>query len=422
SRTPAVTPSTAVGHDSGLPAGNETKPLSQPLPAQPDVPEKTPPAAVPAGPAASQTTDGNDPSLPARGSEDQAGDSALEESGSDSQEPKKHGAYTQPSLIGTEDTLWVVVYHDRDMPNNSRSDALVSNESSFHPPKELKIVEYALTYHENSDGNSRLSFPEMSSSPEDSVPSRDVRRNSMKPSGRDDSNQSQDTGEPPTAGGLEEWKTIAEPEMATAAAQLGVIDREVIESTRGVERRESAWPVSRTARTKRSETFDLESGEIEREFQPPSSVIDLNERGANARPGGAPRPSGEPTGLLDDGFQTKAIEYRSLLIPEAVRLRFRYHDGSRWHSQWDSRARNGFPRAVEILAAILPTDKAAVERELNRFEDSESSQFGPWLVVRHVVALPVAQGCGSCRDGLFESGATTTEKSSSEGGTGEGDE
>jgi len=43
-------------------------------------------------------------------------------------------------------------------------------------------------------------------------------------------------------------------------------------------------------------------------------------------------------------------------------------------------------------------------------------------VVRHVVALPVAQGCGSCRDGLFESGATTTEKSSSEGGTGEGDE
>jgi hypothetical protein len=346
----------------------------------------------------------------------------LEESGSDSQGSKKLGAYTQPSLIGTEDTLWVVVYHDHDMPNNSRSDALVSNESSFHPPKELTIVEYALTYHEDSDGNSRLSFPETSSPPDDSDPSRDVRRNSVTPSDRDDSKPSQVTGEPPTAGGLDDWKTIVEPEMATAAAQLGVIDREVIESTRGVERRESVWPVSRTAGKKRSESFDLESREIEREFQPPSSVNDLNERGANARPGGAPRPSGEPTGLLDDGFQTKAIEYRSLLIPEAVRLRFRYHDGRRWNSHWDSRARNGFPRAVEILVAVLPTDKSAVERELNRFEDSESSRFGPWLVVRHVVALPVAQGCGSCRDALFESGATSAEKPSSNGGTGEGDE
>jgi hypothetical protein len=44
-----------------------------------------------------------------------------------------------------------------------------------------------------------------------------------------------------------------------------------------------------------------------------------------------------------------------LLAKEIVGLSFRYHDGSAWSQEWDSKTSGGLPRAVEITLVLQPT-------------------------------------------------------------------
>jgi hypothetical protein len=56
--------------------------------------------------------------------------------------------------------------------------------------------------------------------------------------------------------------------------------------------------------------------------------------------------SGEVQSLYDNG---------RLLAKEIVGLSFRYHDGSGWAQEWDSKTSGGLPRAVEITLTLQPT-------------------------------------------------------------------
>ena len=56
--------------------------------------------------------------------------------------------------------------------------------------------------------------------------------------------------------------------------------------------------------------------------------------------------SGQPESLYDSG---------RLLAKEIVGLGFRYHDGTTWAQQWDSKTDGGLPRAIEITLVLQPT-------------------------------------------------------------------
>jgi len=58
----------------------------------------------------------------------------------------------------------------------------------------------------------------------------------------------------------------------------------------------------------------------------------------------------EANGQLDSAY-----EGGKLLAPEIVGLWFRYHDGSSWSEEWDSKTAGGLPRAVEITMTLKPT-------------------------------------------------------------------
>jgi hypothetical protein len=196
--------------------------------------------------------------------------------------------------------------------------------------------------------------------------------------------------EPSSADGLEQWRGIANAEMESAAFQLGPIDREVVEASRGLQRREADWPIARISTGGSTTRFDptVPDGEDddvgealgERVFLPPSRLSDIQGRVA-ARTSAA----------LDNGdAREESIDFQSLLTTEVVRLRFRYHDGRNWRSDWDSRALGGLPRAVEIILAVLPTDQVAVDRQLERYEENPTARVSQWPVYRHVVVLPTA--------------------------------
>jgi hypothetical protein len=44
-----------------------------------------------------------------------------------------------------------------------------------------------------------------------------------------------------------------------------------------------------------------------------------------------------------------------LLAQEIVGLAFRYHDGTSWAQEWDSKTAGGLPRAIEITLTLQPT-------------------------------------------------------------------
>ena len=284
----------------------------------------------------------------------------------------QHATFAQPSLLGTSETLWLVVHRHGDTSDPLNPQPLVRADTTFQPAAELAIVQYALTYQDAADALGTTS----------NTPSM--------PFETDDAAESSRLTETSSAEGLDDWQAIANSEMETAAAQLGLIDRELIDASRGIERREAFWPVSPLASSLPSASFDPtlldqssgndEGFALRREFKPPSRVADIHGRVSDT-------PS---TSFGSGSSPAEEVKFESLLTPEVVRVRFRYHDGNAWRSQWDSRAQGALPRAVEIILAVLPTDDVAVQRELEHFEESQSSGEGPWPVYRHVVALPTA--------------------------------
>ncbi|MEZ6073785.1 MAG: hypothetical protein R3C10_26780 [Pirellulales bacterium] len=250
--------------------------------------------------------------------------------------------------------------------------ALRAGDDDFRPPTDLAIVEYKLLTR---DGTNVVDTTF------DSPPSP---TSGLTMLGRDESlTSSPDASSSP--GGLDRWQQYTDTESNSAAAQLGLIDREWIDASLGVERRESAWPVSayfsRTptpaapaGSAEASSEDDSEQFVRQREFQPPHSWSDID--------GTSSATSARDRGAAND------IAFASLITPEVTRIRFRYHDGVKWRDHWDSGAQGRLPRAVEIILAVLPTDRAAIDDELERFESDTEGENAPWPVYRHVVALP----------------------------------
>jgi hypothetical protein len=284
----------------------------------------------------------------------------------------EYATFAQPSLLGTSDTLWLVVYRYRDTSDLLNPQPFVTADTTFQPAVELSAVEYTLTYRDAVD-----TMGTVTATP--SMPFETL-----------DGAESSRPSETSSADGLDDWQGIVNADMETAAAQLGLIDREVVDASRGIERREAVWPVSPLVSSLPSESFDRTSldessgdGEavpFRREFKPPSRLANIHGLA-----------SGTPsTTVVRDASPAEQVEFKSLLTPEVVRVRFRYHDGNAWRSQWDSRAQGALPRAVEIILAVLPTDDVAVQRDLREFEESQSGGESPWPVYRHVVTLPQA--------------------------------
>ena len=177
-------------------------------------------------------------------------------------------AFAQPSLIGDSETLWLVVRRPTDLPASQDHASTFTTDTTFEPADELAIVEYALTYRDAANAmGTMIDAPSSLFEQEES----------------DDSSE---FGDASAAEGLDRWGAVANSEMETAAAQLGLIDREAVDASRGMERREAPWPVSPPAThvVPASSDAALHENSLDdegdfagrRAFIPPIRVADIN--------------------------------------------------------------------------------------------------------------------------------------------------
>lgn len=121
--------------------------------------------------------------------------------------------------------------------------------------------------------------------------------------------------------------------------------------------------------------FDAEataapSGLIRREldFETPLSALDPS-AAADAEPSvGVDTDMAAPSPTPDSGLSTAAptaVDDRWTWVPEVVAFEFRYFDGSRWSSSWNSLLRGSLPVAVEVRVALGdPLAAAPIEAEM----------------------------------------------------------
>ncbi|MGI5832277.1 MAG: hypothetical protein ACOX6D_07060 [Thermoguttaceae bacterium] len=63
-----------------------------------------------------------------------------------------------------------------------------------------------------------------------------------------------------------------------------------------------------------------------------------------------------PEPLLTAAQLAMEIDDGTVWMPEVVDCRFRYYDGKRWFTSWDSIKRNGLPTAIEADIKLMPLD------------------------------------------------------------------